>query len=145
MRQTPENEESSATPRATTDATTPRKPASLKEIARDTLLRHACDNQPRQRATNGGESVASVAAAATPVRLVADHGRAIPEPPWFSLPMEQRRLLGYLELLGRATLADLAEASQAPKSTVLMDLRQLLAAGFVIYRDGWTLGPKSTP
>lgn len=69
-RQTPELEAIGATPHATSDATTPRKPASLRDLARDTLMRHQCDKTVARLATSPCEVVATVASVA-PVASVA--------------------------------------------------------------------------
>ncbi len=63
-RQTPEIEAIGATTHATVDATTPRKPASLRDLARDTLTRHQRDKAIECLATNPREPVAHVASVA---------------------------------------------------------------------------------
>ena len=69
-RQLPQSEAIGATTHATSDATTPRKPASLRDLARDTLTRHQRDKAIECLATNPREPVASVARVA-PVACVA--------------------------------------------------------------------------
>ena len=77
-----------ATVDATSDATTPRKPASLRDLARDTLTRHQRDKAIECLATNPRELVASVARVA-PVAGVAgnplltrEQGDACHSPSW---------------------------------------------------------------
>ena len=124
MRQTPKIEAIGATTHTTSDATTPRKPASLRDLARDTLTRHQRDKAIECLATDPRELVASVAGVASVARvagnplLTAEQGNACHAPSWNDTEIQaftdrRDRLLrwGYAEqeaddLAERLTLRD---------------------------------------